>query len=111
MYFKVGAAMRHSDHAPVRPQVSQLLRAFERGGSPVRGNFHTGLSKRNCAKFRELSHNFPKLVDCAVHWEVNLPVRISKQGTFILHNPVSVFYQIEHLPIIISISTKSTNKT
>ena len=75
MYFKVGAAMRHPDHAPVRPQVSQLLRAFERGGSPVRGNFHTGLSKRNCAKFRELSHNFLKLADWALaghfawpHW-------------------------------------------
>ena len=92
MYFKVGAAMRHPDHAPVRPQVSQLLRAFERGGSPVRGNFHTGLSKRNCAKFRELSHNFPKLADWAVHWQDTgcTGVKNFQTGTFLLHNPVFI---------------------
>ena len=32
----------------------------------------TGLSKRNGAKLRELSQNFPKLADWAVHWQVTL---------------------------------------
>ena len=33
---------------------------------------YTGLSKRNAAKFRELSQNFPKLAGWAVHWQVTL---------------------------------------
>ena len=52
----------------------------------------TGLSKRNGAKFRELSQNLPKLADCATHWRVTLlgrtGVGIFKQGTFLSHNPV-----------------------
>ena len=39
--------------------------------APLR--WSTGLSKRNGAKFRELSQNFPKLADWFVHWQVNLP--------------------------------------
>ena len=50
------------------------------------------LSKRNSAKFRELTKNFPKLADWAVHWQVTLPgcmgSGIFGHGTFILHNPV-----------------------
>ena len=52
----------------------------------------TGLSKRNGAKLRELSLNFPKLADwlyigwlsclAALGWE------FSNKGTFLLHDPV-----------------------
>ena len=42
---------------------------------PLGNRVRTGLSKRNGAKFRELSQNFPKLTDWAVHLQVTLPNR------------------------------------
>ena len=58
-------------------------------------NGSTGLSKRNGAKFREFSRNFPKLADWAVHGRslclAALGAGILKQGTVLLHNPVHLF--------------------
>ena len=59
----------------------------------------TGLSKRNGAKLRELSDNFPKLADWAVHGRslclATLVAGVLKQGTIILHRPLlSLFWWI-----------------
>ena len=55
---------------------------------------YTGLSKRNGAKLRELSYNFPKLADMAVHGRPHrvaaVGAGIFKQGTFLLHHPVQL---------------------
>ena len=52
----------------------------------------TGLSKRNGAKFGELSQNFPKLADGDVHREATLVGRTwggnFKTGDISFHNPV-----------------------
>ena len=52
----------------------------------------TGVSKRNGAKFRELSFNFPKLAAwlCMGLFSCLASLRreFSKTGTFILHDPV-----------------------
>ena len=52
----------------------------------------TGLSKRNGAKLRELSQNFTKLADWAVHGRslflAAVGAEIFKHGTILLHNPV-----------------------
>ena len=54
----------------------------------------TGLSKRNGAKLRELSYNFPKLADWAVHGRPHCVAAVGagifKQGTILLHHPVCV---------------------
>ena len=64
---------------------------------------NTGLSKRNGAKFREFSRNFPKLADWAVYGRslflAALGARIFKQGTILLHYPVYVACRVQVPPI------------
>ena len=62
---------------------------------PFVNSDNTGLSKRKGAKFRELSSNFPKLVDwLSVHGLANLPgsqwAEILSRGTFLLLKPVRI---------------------
>ena len=61
------------------------------GSYPV-GSYCTGLSKRNCAKFRELSLIFPKLADwLCMGWPTCLAAlgrEFSNRRTFLLNDPV-----------------------
>ena len=69
---------------------SQTTRPFSKSEHRSRDN--KGLSKRNSDKFKKLSHNFPKLADWAVHWQVSLHGRPMdgnfQTGDISLHNTV-----------------------
>ena len=65
--------------------------------------FSTGSSKRNGAKFRELSLNFPKLADwLCMGWPSCLAAlgrEFSNRGTFLLHDPVCGFSMMEQVSL------------
>ena len=68
------------------------------------------MSKISNAKFRELSQNFPKLADWAVHWVIGRSLRLAalgagtfKQGTILLNNPVKLIVKYHDASLTLSL--------
>ena len=100
--------VERSNHATNPPQLQgSHIASGVRFKEPSREKLtqqSTGLSKRNDAKFRELSQNFPKFADWAVHGRslcrAAVGARIFKQGTIILHKAVDVQFITDSLRFI-----------